>query len=228
MNTKIDIICTGLRDFAQSLKAEAKHDIANILPKQGSVVPPSRTPGSKSNNHVSNPERPWMLAGGAALVIGAIGAISSGGTWSYVLGSAGIASIIYGQTKKNGHEISVNARPVDSTPEPKSYEVAEKVIEIAKSTEAKWRDKVEDCKSSVQRIIESSSVSADEKDSLLSQTYTTERISIEFGTYLTRLESASVSSFPLILADYEAYVGSLIEKVAKDQIAIYNSISAKL
>ena len=128
MNPKIDIICSGLRDFAQSLKVEAKHDIANILPKQGSMVSPTRTIGTQANHHVSNPERPWMLAGGAALVIGAIGAISSGGTWSYVLGSAGIASIIYGQTKKSGHERNVNTQPVNSTPEPKSYEVSEKVI----------------------------------------------------------------------------------------------------
>lgn len=228
MNTNIDAICSDLNNFAKSLKEEVALQIKNILPPEATNPETTTLARQRTNRHVSNPERPWMVAGGVALAVGIIGILSSGGTWSYLLSATGVGSMLYGQSKKKQHESNTYSQSVSTPIEPKSYEIAKKIIEISKSIEAKWRVKVEDCKSSVQRVIKSSSASVDDKNSLLSQTYTTERVSINFDTYVIRIESASVSSNHLILLEYKEYVDSCIAKAATEQIAIYNNISQNL
>lgn len=226
MNTNINTICVELRSFEHSLKEEVAHQVKNIIPKRVEMTTPPVRP--QSNGQVSNPERPWTIGGSVAIAVGIIGILSSGGTWSYILGAVGVGSVLYGQTKMKKPESAKNSQSVNTPVGVKSYEVAEKIIEISKSVEAKWRAKVEDCKGAVQRAIESSSISSDNKESLLSQTYTTERVSINFDTYVTRIESASSTTYPIILREYEGYVKNCIAKAVDEQIAIYNSISDKL
>lgn len=229
MNTTIDNVCSGLRNFAQSLKDEASNELKNILPLVATTPATVTAYPQQSNRQVSNPERPWMLAGGAALAIGVVGILSSGGTWSYLLSVAGVGSLLYGQSKKK-HQVNNNstANSTNTTTELKSYEIAEKVIEISKSVEAKWRAKVEECKSTVQRAIQSSSAAEDDKNTLLSQTYTTERVSLNFDSVVGRIESSAATSYPGILTEYGLYIGNCIDKAANEQIAIYNKVSQKL
>lgn len=229
MNTNIDNVCKGLCNFAQCLKEEVSKELKKVLPQNISTPTNMSTVRPQSARHVSNPERPWMLAGGVTLAIGVVGIFSSGGTWSYLLSAAGAGSLLFGQSKKKRPENSNStANSTNATIELKSYEIAEKVIEISKSVEAKWRAKVEECKSSVQQAIQASSASEEAKDSLLSQTYTTERVSLDFNSVVSRLESGVVTSYPGILSDYGIYVNRCIDKAVNEQISIYNNISQKL
>lgn len=226
MNEEINKICKGLRDFAQSLKQDAARKIKDILPKPESMSIPDMR--SNPQSHVSNPERPWVVLGGSALIVGVLGAIFSHGAWAYVVGGAGVASILYGKTQKKPQDRTTVSTARQSISEPKGYEVAEKVIETSKMVEDKWRAKVEECKGMVQRVIEASSASVDTKGSLIGQTYTTERISIDFDAIISRLDSQPASSYPSILSEYERMVNTCIDKAAAEQIAIYQNISQKL
>ncbi|MBD5185183.1 MAG: hypothetical protein HDS92_01100 [Bacteroidales bacterium] len=227
MNAKIDAICQGLSDFAQSLTQEAARKTKEILLQEGNVAPLKNA--ERPMTYVSNPERPWMVAGGVALAAGIVGAVFSDDTsWPYILGAAGVASIVYGQSKKKTPEGPDTTATGHSAHGPKSYEIAEKVIEISKMVERKWRDEVENCKGMVQRTIEASPLSAEAKDSLLGETYTTERVSIDFGAIIARLNSQPATSFPLILSEFERIVTSSIDKAAAEQIAIYKKISQPL
>lgn len=226
MNIKIDNICNGLNAFAQNLKQDATAQIKEIPPRQRAV--PIREPQAHQQSVISNPERPWIVAGGTALAVGVLGAIFSNGSWSYVLGGMGVVSILYGQSKKrpkNEYYESQSAQPMS---EPKGYEVAGKIIEISKIVEKKWRDKVEESKSLVQQAIEDSNASLELKDSLMGKTYTTERISIDFDDVVSRLDSQPSSTYPSILSEYGRILSNCIDKAAYEQIAIYKSIAQKL
>lgn len=226
MNTKIENTCNELNAFAQSLKQNVANQIKGILQKQEVVA--LRVPQVQPQGGVSNPERPWVVGGASALAVGVLGAIFSDGSWSYVLGGAGLISIIYGQTKKKPKNEYSGSQTVQPVSGPKGYEVASRVIEISKYVENKWRDKVEEAKSIVQRAIEDSNVSSELKDSLIGKTYTTERVSIDFDDVVSRLESQSSSAYPAILSDYGKMVNNSIDKAADEQIAIYRYISQKL
>lgn len=227
MNANIDNICNGLCNYAQSLKREVNIMIKNIIP-QREALSISTSMANEKSSHVSNPERPWMVAGGTALAVGILGAILSGHSWSYIVGGMGIASIIYGQTKKKPQEITGVSPQRQSLSAPKGYEIAEKVIEVSKMVEEKWRAKVEECKGMVQRVIENSSASLEVKDSLMGQTYTTERITIDFDTIVSNIESQQASSYPSILSEYEKMINNCIDMAMADQIAVYKNISQKI
>lgn len=226
MNDVINSVCIELQDFSRVLKEDASKSIKNILPKSTPQIPSTPV---RQGSQVSNPERPWQVSGVAAIAVGVIGAFTSSGVWPYVVGAAGVASVIYGQTKKNSgrKETSVPYANAEMS-EPKAYEVSEKVIEISKMVENKWREKVESCKSKVQSAITASSASADIKDTLMSDTYTTERISIDYDDVMRQLESKPSSSYPAILAEYERNVTNCISKAVSQQVAIYSNISQKL
>lgn len=223
METKIDNICNELRDFSQALKQEATGRIKNILPTTDTGI--NTDANVIGHPYVSNPERPWIVAGSAALAVGVFGAIFSNSTWPYVVGSGGVASILYGQTKKRRHEITNLSQPKQSAFEPKSYEVIEKVIEISKIVEAKWRNRVEDCKVMVQQAIKASTATPEVKDSLMSHTFTTERISIDFDSVVSRIESQPASSYPSILSDFERMLNNCVDRTTTEQLAIYKNIS---
>ncbi len=216
----------GLRDFAQSLKQETTKMIKEAIQTKRDEALPLVV--NRKQSYVSNPERPWILAGGTALVVGVLGAVFSWGAWSYVVGGAGVVTILYGQTKKKPQDRTEVVRTRESVSEPKGYEVAEKVIEISKMVEDKWRTKVEECKVMVQKAIEMSSASIELKDSLMGKTYTTERVSIDFDIVVSRLESQIPGTYPSLLSDYERIVNGSIDKAAEEQIAIYRNISQKL
>lgn len=226
MNTKIENTCNELNAFAQSLKQNVASQIKGSLQKQEVVV--LRVPQVRPRGGVANPERPWVVGGAAALAVGVLGAIFSDGSWSYVLGGAGLVSILYGQTKKKPKNECSESQTVQPVSEPKGFEVASRVIEISKDVEKKWRDKVEEAKSMVQRAIEDSNVSSELKDSLIGKTYTTERVSIDFDDVVSRLESQASSAYLAILSDYGKMVNNSIDKAADEQIAIYRYISQKL
>lgn len=226
MNSVIDNINQGLRNFAQSLKQEATAEIKNALPKSSPAPVPVRPAHGDSN--VSNPERPWVVAGGAALAVGIIGILCSSGSWSYILGGAGLASIIYGQSQKRPQDNRAVPQSLTSFPEPKGYEVAEKLIAISKMVEDKWRSKVEECKGAVQNAIQAASVSPETKDSLIGLTYTTERINIDFDPIISKLDTATPAAFLSILAEFEGIVTRSIDKAVSEQTAIFNNISQKL
>lgn len=227
MNLAIENICTELQDFTRVLKQDASKQIKDILPKAPSTVPSAPV---RPNGQVSNPERPWMVAGIAAVVAGGIGLFtSSGSAWPYVVATAGIGSVIYGNSKKTSGKEGRRLPQTDaSVQKPKSYEVSEKVIEISKMVENRWKEKVETCKAGVQQAVNASYAAVDLKDSLLNDTYTTERVSIDFDNVLNKLESHPASSYPIILSDYDRIVSAAVEKAATDQIAIYKKISQKL
>lgn len=229
MNQNIDNLCYELRNFAHSLKQEVALKVKDILPQgrdTGSNF--NANLSSQSVRYVSNPERPWMIAGGTGLAIGVIGAISTGATWSYLLGAAGVISILWGQSKKKQQQRTSSSKPVNSNSAPNSYEVAEKLIDLSNKIEDKWRSKVEEFKIVVQGIISASSTSADLKDLLLSQTYITERVSIDFDKTLYRLEHEPVSSYTAILSEYERIANNSIDKTTDEQIAIYKNISQNI
>ena len=227
MNIIINNVCNELHEFSTSLKQDAAKRIKDILPKAAVQTPSAPV---RQGGHVSNPERPWHITGVASIAVGVIGAFtSSGSAWPYIVGAAGVASVIYGQTKKSSGEKDTSQQFANThNTELKAYEVSEKVIEISKMVENKWREKVESCKSKVQAAITESSVSTDIKDTLMSDTYTTERISIDYDDVMHQLESKPSSSYSAILAEYERTVANCISKAASQQVAIYSNISQKL
>lgn len=226
MNENINLVCNELHNFAQSLKQEASERIRAIRPKIENMPQPARQ--LQAQSQVSNPERPWIVGGAVALGAGVIGAVASDSSWPYALGTLGLISIGYGLTKKNSQPLPANSQPAPSADTPKGFELAEKVIEVSKSVQNSWRNKVEECKTAVQHAIERSSAPETTKAEVMSLTYTTERISISFDTAVSGIESQPATAYSAILSEFERTVTAEIDKAANTQIAVYTNISNKL
>lgn len=224
MNATISNVCSDLKTFAMSLEDIASADINRLIVTNVATA----TQPSITTSCPSNPERPWMLAGGVALGVAVIGALASKGIWPYIIGIGGIASIAYGKAKSSHDNGSKHVTPTQSQHSLQSYEVIEQILEICKVIENKWRDKVEEAKSIVQAEIESSDVDTSTKDMLFSQTYTTERISINTAQVTNAIENQPSEHRQQILIDFLSQVKNDIQQTLLSQVKIYSNISEKV
>lgn len=227
MNVSIENICSNLMATADSLKKDAEFGINQIL-LASKVEQSNQSPSETAHVHISNQERPWMITGGIALTVGVLGCVFSKGVWPYVIAGAGVASLAYGQTKKNKlgrNDSNKHEQPISGL---QGYEVADKAIQISKSIESQWKAKVEVCKVAVQKVITNAAIPQELKDCLMTQTYTTERISIDFDNIVSRLESESADHYTAILYDFRTIVLRSIDSSVTAQISTYRNISQQL
>lgn len=221
MNTTINKVCSDLNQLAISLENSSRTEIQKMIEP---TTHPHTAP--KSSSHTSHPDRPWMIAGGLAVAGGIIGAFATKGVWPYVIGASGLVSMVYGKTivAKNDNEPVINEHRVPA----QSYEIVEKIINLSKSIESKWRESVEHAKTIVQGEIESANVDSETKNRLLSMTYITERVSIDTAEVSSDIESQPVEYRHQILMNFLSQVIKDINNTFETQVNIYNSISKEI
>ncbi len=218
MNQNIESICKSLEAASGDLQMFAKENLANIAvaPRPTSTVVATTT---------TYPGRPWKVAGTAGIIVGVIGLLSSNSIWPYIVGAAGLGSVCYGMTRKPEQDSQVSSPTSSSTP---TYVMAEKLLQVIKEVEKKWKEKVETAKDGVQGVINASQLSNSAKDELLGETYYTERISIDETPMVTALENAAPTEVTMLINTSSSMITQSIRETAVKQISVYQSISAKL
>lgn len=224
MNTIISKECDSLREFASNLTHEAKTSLSVTNMAASATTTSARHSGS----NVSHPERPWIIAGGASLAIGVISAISTNSVWSYVLGACGVASLYVGSTKKAPARSQKDDGASTAT-SVLGLEYADKILSVTRDIEDKWRNRVEEAKSNVQRAIAVSVADDDTRQSLIEKTFFTERINMQVDKYVSRLsETADRSVIIGTVSDYLKALTDTTESVSRKQTEIYMQISQEL
>ena len=225
MNNSIIAITDSLKSFSNSLCGELEKAFKE---KKISTVPQQRVEISKSN--ISNPERPWMVGGTTALVFGTLTAIFTNSWWSYLIGGCGVVSLCIGAGQKNNRGRTKSFQYPIPSPSINNFEIADKIVNITKEIENKWKNKVEDSKDQVQRAISQSTISNTEKDRLFSETYSTKRINFNFDPFIEKL-SINASSYEYVQKVVDDFVKQLtdtIQKISSEQIKIYDLIAKQI
>ena len=226
MNNSIIAICNSLKSFADSLCGELEKAF-----KEEKILSVSLQRVEISKSNISNPERPWMVGGATALAVGTLTAIFTNSWWSYLIGGCGIVSICIGAGQKNnqGKNKPTQYNTIPS-PSINNFEVADKIINMTKQIENKWKNKVEDSKDQVQRAINQSTISNTEKERLLSDTYSTKRINFNFDPFIEKLNDNSLPSeyVQKVIEDFVKQLSTTIRKIASEQINIYDIIAKQV
>lgn len=221
MNVTIDKECISLKDYAQQLCKDVNQFQFDKTETRPVPVPQSTT------SHVSNPDRPWKVAGGVAIAAGVLTIISSNSLWGYLLGAGGIASWYIGSTKKQSNVKKQPQSQVGSFY--LGLDLSERILEFTKEIEGKWNKKVELAKTSVQRVITSSSSDEFLKQSLMGETYYTERINFDVSSFADRLAVVADENLAnSIVKEYTVKFIGKIQSVCEAQIRVYNNISKQL
>lgn len=222
MNVTIDRECISLKEYAQQLCKEIVDKVQFTKTESVSTTLPQTT-----TSHVSNPDRPWKIAGGVAIAAGVLTVISSNSVWGYLLGVGGLASFYVGTTKtpskaKNQPQSKVNS-PFSG------LELSETVLDVTKEIESKWKNKVESAKTTVQRAITESAVDESLKQSLMGETYYTERINFDVSSFVDRLTVATDEGLAnRIVKEYIEKMREKIQSVCNAQVGVYDNISKQL
>lgn len=222
MNVTIDRECMSLKEYAQQLCREIVDKVQFTKTEHVSTTLPQAT-----TSHVSNPDRPWKIVGGVAIAAGVLTIISSNSFWGYLLGAGGLASLYIGTTKATSKSKN---QPQSKVKSPLSgLEFSERVLEATKEIEDKWKHKVESAKTAVQRAITDAAVDESLKQSLMGETYYTERINFDVSSLVDRLTVASDEGLAdRIVKEYTEKMREKIQTVCNAQVRVYDSISKQL
>ena len=225
MNNSIIAITNSLKYFSDSLCGELEKAFKE---EKISTAPQKRVEISKSN--ISNPERPWIVGGATALVVGTLTAIFTNSWWSYLIGGCGIVSLCIGAGQKNNRGRTKSYQHPIQSPAINNFEVADKIVNITKEIENKWKNKVEDSKDKVQRAISQSTVSNTEKERLLSETYSTKRINFNFDPFVDKLSNNALSyeNVQQVVDDFVKKLTVTIQNITSEQINIYDIIAKQI
>lgn len=226
MNNSIIVINNSLKSFSDSLCGELEKAFKE---NKISTVPQQRVEISKSN--ISNPERPWIVGGASALVVGTLTAIFTNSWWSYLIGGCGIVSLCIGAGQKNKRSRN-NSFQNYTIPSPSinNFEVADKIVNLTKDIETKWKNKVEDSKDQVQKVINQSNILNTEKERLISETYSTKRINFNFDPFIDKLSNNAISYeyVQKVVDDFVKELIVTIHKITSEQINIYDIIAKQI
>lgn len=222
MNVTIERECSSLKEYAQKLCKEIVDNVQFTKTGTLSVILPEST-----TSHVSNPDRPWKIAGGVAIAAGVLTIISSNSFWGYLLGAGGLASFYIGTTKTPSK--ANKQTPSNTCSSFSGLELSEKILEVTKEIETKWRNKIEEVKNAVQRAIASSAADDSLKQSLMGETYYTERINFDVSSYVERLAVATDEGLAnRTVREYVERMRDRIQAVCHTQVEVYMNISKKL
>lgn len=171
-----------------------------------------------------------MLGGAASIVCGVVAIAASNSAWGYLLGAAGIGALCVGAKKKNDSadkgDDKVSSRGTSSVD---GSEIADKVMEITKEIESEWTRRVEEAKGTVQREITKSAVGEEVKQSLMEDTYVTERVNLDVNGTMDALYAANdIVSITGIVKSYLRSVDTTVKEAAQKQTSIYETIAKKL
>lgn len=222
MNPNISIVIESLNQCSLSLCKEVESEVTKMVQITHSPIQMME----RTSNNISNPERPWIVGGGTALAVGTILAIFTNHWWSYVIGGCGIVSLCIGAGQRNNSNASRNHNETNRLkPSFNALDFCDKIIELTKSIENKWREKVEYSKDIVQRAIHNSALSQPEQEKLLSDTFSTHRINFDYDSYIGKLSTGvSFEYAKQVIESFGKELQNSIRKVASEQIKIYSSI----
>lgn len=222
MNDIINKECISLRECANQLCLEV-HSKLQVPKIDSQVISTSQ----RHPSNVSNPDRPWKIAGGIAMAAGVLTIITSNSFWGYLLGAGGLASIYVGTTKK--HSTSNSNSHSQETSSISGLDISERILNLTKEIEKKWKEKVEASKKEVQRAIESSHVDDQMKQLLMGETYYTERLNFDVSSFVDRLTLTNdINTANSIIEEYKDNMCANIRSVCESQVKIYTNISDQL
>lgn len=183
------------------------------------------------------PSRPWLLTGGACLVIGIGGVLSSYSKngnlscdkWPYYVGALGLLALGVGLKKIYKNDNNEKSYSSNLNIDDEKAFIIEKCNKILDKTKNDWDKFMDSLKSDVQSMIKSSSILEERKDEFLSLTYYPETLSLstlnlidKFDTVIS--DSNFASQIMLEKAKFANEVALSIKEAVNKQIDIYNKI----
>ena len=223
MKEKINQINRSIEETRDRLKEKVERYFLTITVPNGQL-PQQSVQGSKD---AKTPPISYMLYGVAGLSFILMIASESSES-SKLLYLAAAAACAYGGYKfshKNKSNTSASTSSQVLNIDSLKNEVTAKIIESVKKTSKEWEQFMKMNQKEVQSAISSSSLSEEEKDSLLSKVYVYEVIDISLSDFLSMSSAAKdLSVIKQNIASYKAMLLDAIDKAAEKQIGKYNSL----
>lgn len=223
MKEKINQINRSIEETRDRLKEKVERYFLAITVPNGQL-PQQSVQGSKD---AKTPPISYMLYGVAGLSFILMIASESSES-SKLLYLAAAAACAYGGYKfshKNKSNTSASTSSQVLNIDSLKNEVTAKIIESVKKTSKEWEQFMKMNQKEVQSAISSSSLSEEEKDSLLSKVYVYEVIDISLSDFLSMSSAAKdLSVIKQNIASYKAMLLDAIDKAAEKQIGKYNSL----
>lgn len=223
MKEKINQINRSIEETRDRLKEKVERYFLTITVPNGQL-PQQSVQGSKD---AKTPPISYMLYGVAGLSFILMIASESSES-SKLLYLAAAAACAYGGYKfshKNKSNASASTSSQVLNIDSLKNEVTAKIIESVKKTSKEWEQFMKMNQKEVQSAISSSSLSEEEKDSLLSKVYVYEVIDISLSDFLSMSSAAKdLSVIKQNIASYKAMLLDAIDKAAEKQIGKYNSL----
>ena len=223
MKEKINQINRSIEETRDRLKEKVERYFLAITVPNGQL-PQQSVQGSKD---AKTPPISYMLYGVAGLSF-ILMITSESSESSKLLYLAAAAACAYGGYKfshKNKSNTSASTSSQVLNIDSLKNEVTAKIIESVKKTSKEWEQFMKMNQKEVQSAISSSSLSEEEKDSLLSKVYVYEVIDISLSDFLSMSSAAKdLSVIKQNIASYKAMLLDAIDKAAEKQIGKYNSL----
>ena len=229
MKEKINQINRSIEETRDRLKEKVERYFLAITVPNGQL-PQQSVQGSKD---AKTPPISYMLYGvagvaGLSFILMIASESSESSESSKLLYLAAAAACAYGGYKfshKNKSNTSASTSSQVLNIDSLKNEVTAKIIESVKKTSKEWEQFMKMNQKEVQSAISSSSLSEEEKDSLLSKVYVYEVIDISLSDFLSMSSAAKdLSVIKQNIASYKAMLLDAIDKAAEKQIGKYNSL----
>ncbi len=226
MKEKINQINRSIEETRDRLKEKVERYFLTITVSNGQL-PQQSVQGSKD---AKTPPISYMLYGvaGLSFILMIASESSESSESSKLLYLAAAAACAYGGYKfshKNKSNASASTSSQVLNIDSLKNEVTAKIIESVKKTSKEWEQFMKMNQKEVQSAISSSSLSEEEKDSLLSKVYVYEVIDISLSDFLSMSSAAKdLSVIKQNIASYKAMLLDAIDKAAEKQIGKYNSL----
>lgn len=183
------------------------------------------------------PSRPWLLTGGACIVIGIGGVLScyskngnlSCDKWPYYVGVLGFLALGVGLKKIYKNDNNEKSYSSNLNIDDEKAFIIEKCNKILDKTKNDWDKFMDSLKSDVQSMIKSSSILEERKDEFLSLTYYPETLSLSTLNLIDKFDTViSDSNFASQImsekAKFANEVALSIKETVNKQIDVYNKI----
>lgn len=208
----------------------------NVAHQDASDAQTESQPKQQIESFVSNPERPWYIAGGVLVATSALGLITSIGLrpLPYLTGAVGLAMLGWGFYTSSDKQTPSKPLCNSSSKEHASIDLVKtkldflnKIDGFVESAQKDWENYMEGVKSNVQNHIYGSSLSEEEKGNANSYTYDYEKFSLNtLSIQKSFNNSSSIDDVTNALKEYANKVASEIKEAVEKQAAKYNKIIA--
>lgn len=223
MKEKINQINRSIEETRDRLKEKVERYFLAITVPNGQL-PQQSVQGSKD---AKTPPISYMLYGvaGLSFILMIASESSESSKFLYLAAAAACAYGGYKFSHKNKSNTSASTSSQVLNIDSLKNEVTAKIIESVKKTSKEWEQFMKMNQKEVQSAISSSSLSEEEKDSLLSKVYVYEVIDISLSDFLSMSSAAKdLSVIKQNIASYKAMLLDAIDKAAEKQIGKYNSL----